>query len=61
MDETRSVLYIHRVAFLSILSFGFWGQILSRENMLRVRFSDEEFQRLKTLSDNAGLSALLQS
>lgn len=24
--------------------------------MLRVRFSDEEFQRLKTLSDSAGLS-----
>lgn len=29
---------------------------MGRENMLRVRFSDEEFQRLKTLSDSAGLS-----
>lgn len=29
---------------------------MGRKNMLRVRFSDEEFQRLKTLSDSAGLS-----
>ena len=29
---------------------------LSRENMLRVRFSDEEYDRLKSLADDAGVS-----
>lgn len=32
------------------------GCFLSRENMLRVRFSDEEYDRLKSLADNAGVS-----
>lgn len=32
------------------------GCVLSRENMLRVRFSDDEYDRLKSLADNAGVS-----
>lgn len=29
---------------------------MSRENMLRVRFSDDEYDRLKSLADGAGIS-----
>ncbi|MEB6138379.1 hypothetical protein MXF19_27100, partial [Klebsiella pneumoniae] len=29
---------------------------MSRENMLRVRFSDDEYDRLKSLADEAGIS-----
>lgn len=29
--------------------------VLSRENMLRVRFSDDEYDRLKSLADEAGI------